>query len=158
MKLYACALIAALCLLVATPARAQSSPTTAQTVNALVSDGTLAANVLMTVLQDFKAPDKSCAFKQSALQVGLAIGISEVLKAVVRRQRPDLSDYRDFPSEHTAIAFASSGWSVYYGYSLAIGTGVERRTSDRHDWTGVIAGAAVGEGSKWLGARLWKCA
>lgn len=149
-----------LCLVVPTLAHAQAAPpapTTAQTVNNAASYGTVGANVLMDVLHDLQAPDTSCALKQEAMKVGLAIGISEVLKLVIHRQRPDLSDYKDFPSEHTAIAFASSGWSVSWGYSLAIGTGVERHTAGKHDWVGVLGGVAVGEGSKWLGAKIFPC-
>lgn len=157
-------------LMTATPAFAQSAQvptlpsasvsvdaTTAQSVNNAVSYGTVGANVLFDVIHDLQAPNKSCALKQEALKVGFAVGISEVLKLVIHRQRPDLSDYKDFPSEHTAIAFASSGWSVSWGYSFAIGTGVERHTADRHDWVGVLGGVAVGEGSKWLGAKILPC-
>lgn len=144
------------CLSLSGPVVAQS--TTAETVNNVTSYGTVGANALMDVLSVLHAPDKSCAAKQEAMKVGLAVGVSELLKLVIKRQRPDGSDFKDFPSEHTAIAFATSGWSVYYGYSLAIGTGVERRTANKHDWTGILGGVAVGEGAKWLGPKIFPCA
>lgn len=151
-------LVIALALLVPTIASAQSvDPTTVQTTNNVVSYGTVSANVGMDLLNVLTSPDKSCTAKREAFKVGLAIGISEALKAVIHRQRPDGSDFKDFPSEHTAIAFASSGWSVSWGYSLAIGTGVERRTANKHDWTGILGGAAVGYGSKYLGDRFFHC-
>lgn len=145
-------------LFAAVTASAQSvDPTTAQSVNGAISYGTVGANLFMDSLNVLRSPDKSCAAKQEATKVGLAIGISELLKAVIHRQRPDGSDFKDFPSEHTAIAFASSGWSFSWGTSIAIGTGVERHTANKHDWLGVLGGAGVGELSVWLGPKLWHC-
>lgn len=148
-----------LALLLLTPAAAfaQAEPTTAQSVNNAISYGTVSANVGFDVLNVLQSPDKPCTAKREAFKVGLAIGLSELLKAVIHRQRPDGSDFRDFPSEHTAIAFASSGWSASVGYSFAIGTGVERRTANRHDWTGILGGAAVGEASAFLGNKFFHC-
>jgi membrane-associated phospholipid phosphatase len=138
----------------AAPARAQ---TTADHVHDVVSWGTVGANVIGDVVHTLQSPDKSCVAKREAFNVGVAVGVSELLKAVIHERRPDGSDWKSFPSEHTAIAWASAGWSVTFGYSFASGTGVERVTAHKHHWWDAAAGAALGEGARLLGPTIFRC-
>jgi len=140
--------------LVSLSARAQ---TTTQRAADIASWGTVSTNAALQTLAALRGPSPSCAVKQEAVAVGVAVGVSELLKALIRKQRPDGSDFKSFPSEHTAIAFATSGYSVAFGYSLAIGTAAGRVTAKKHDGWDVSAGAAIGEGGQWLGRALFHC-
>jgi membrane-associated phospholipid phosphatase len=98
-------------------------------------------------------------------------GTTEVLKTATHVQRPDQSDYKSFPSGHTANAFMGAEFlhqeyghrSVWYsaaGYTTATATGLLRMTNNRH-WLGdVIAGAGIGilstRFSYWLVPRINK--
>ena len=87
-----------------------------------------------------------------------AIGTAYGLKFVVHERRPDGSDFRSFPSETTAGAFAGAaylqrryGWE--YGlpaYALAAFVGYSRVEAKRHHWYDVAAGAAIGWGWSML--------
>jgi membrane-associated phospholipid phosphatase len=82
-------------------------------------------------------------------------GTVQTLKNNTNVQRPDLSDYRSFPSGHTAEAFASAEflreeykdkypWIGYVGYGMAITTGYLRMYHQQH-WIGdVVSGAGIG--------------
>ena len=145
-------------LLTTTPVFAQAlSPTPAQTIQNAISYGTVGTNILMDAVTILRSSDRTCLAKREALRVGLSIALAESLKAVITKTRPDGSDRKSFPSEHTAIAFASSGWSLTYGYAFAIGTGMERRMANKHDEIDVTAGAGIGLFSRWLGGKLVAC-
>ena len=78
--------------------------------------------------------------------------VTQPLKRVACRWRPDLSDDHSFPSGHTATAFAGAErCRIYYGnwaglaaYSVATGVAV-LRIAGRHHWlSDCIAGAGIG--------------
>jgi membrane-associated phospholipid phosphatase len=82
-------------------------------------------------------------------------GTVQSIKNISQEQRPDLSDYRSFPSGHTAEAFASaeflreeykdkSPWLGYLGYGMAVTTGCLRMYHQKHWVSDVIAGAGLG--------------
>ena len=83
-----------------------------------------------------------------------AVTVGEVLllKSAVRETRPDGSDNKSFPSNHTAIAFSAAqhiqmkgGWE--YGlpaYIAASYVGYSRVEAKQHYWKDVAAGAATG--------------
>ena len=94
---------------------------------------------------------------QGMKTAGTTVLAVEALKALVPEQRPDGSDDRSFPSEHTALAFAAATYfDVRYGqeyrayvpvmYGLAALTGVARVQAKKHFAKDVIAGAVVGFG------------
>lgn len=80
------------------------------------------------------------------------------LKYTVKRERPDGSNDRSFPSAHTMFAFQGATFiHQRYGftYSLAayIGAtfvGYSRIEADKHYLGDVIAGAAIGSLSSWF--------
>jgi membrane-associated phospholipid phosphatase len=80
------------------------------------------------------------------------------LKAIVNKERPDMSNSYSFPSGHTSTTFQSAsfiqrryGWR--YGvpaYVLASYTGFTRLNTNKHDIVDVLAGALIGIGSTYL--------
>lgn len=107
--------------------------------------------------------------KEQLIKRGIAFvamyGSVQGLKHTVHRERPDHSDNESFPSGHTAVAFTGadmlfteyrdvSPWIGIGGYAVATTTGILRMVHDRHHWTDVMAGAAIGIGSSRLSQWL----
>ena len=78
-----------------------------------------------------------------------------IVKELTHVQRPDESDYRSFPSGHTAQAFLAASIvhaefrdkSQWYGigaYTLATGVGALRMINNKHWESDVVAGAGFG--------------
>src|SRR6185369_6988049 len=70
------------------------------------------------------------------------VGTAYVLKAVIKEQRPDKSDFKSFPSDTAAIAFAPAqflwdryGWEYGVPAYLAAGfVGYSRVDAKKHHW------------------------
>ena len=87
-----------------------------------------------------------------------AMILTEALKHIVLKPRPDGSDNYSFPSGHTTSAFTGAsfiqrryGWK--YGipsYILASYVGYTRIQAKKHDGWDVLAGATIGIGSSYL--------
>lgn len=100
-------------------------------------------------------------FWQLAGSGATAVAASYLLKYTVKKERPDGSDKKSFPSNHTAVAFAGAaylqrryGWE--YGVpAYAVGAYVAwgRVYAKRHDFWDVLAGAAIGAGSAYIYTR-----
>lgn len=84
-------------------------------------------------------------------------------KRIIGRDRPDGSSNHSLPSGHTAEAFANAEflrmyvgkeqpWVAVLGYLIAAGTGYLRIYNNRHWFSDVVAGAAIGYGSARLGS------
>lgn len=83
---------------------------------------------------------------------------TRLLKGIIRKERPDGSNFNSFPSGHTSVAFQSAsfiqkryGWE--YGlpaYALAGFVGYSRIQADKHDIIDVVAGMILGIGSTYL--------
>lgn len=82
--------------------------------------------------------------------VGLAtVGTAYGLKSIVRERRPDKSDYKSFPSDTSALAFAPAQylWDRYgweYGlpaYAAATFVGYSRIDARKHHWYDMAASA-----------------
>jgi hypothetical protein len=92
--------------------------------------------------------------EQLFFDTGLTVGTALLLKQVVREQRPDHSDFKSFPSDTSALAFAPAQflWDRYgweYGvpaYAAAAFVGYSRVDAKRHHWWDVAASAAISFG------------
>lgn len=82
-------------------------------------------------------------------------GSVNIIKKTSKVERPDGSDFRSFPSGHTATAFMGaeflrqeykdvSEWYGITGYAVAAGTGLFRIYNEKHWLTDVAAGAGIG--------------
>ncbi len=100
-------------------------------------------------------------FLQLAESGATAVATSYLLKHIIKKERPDGSDHKAFPSNHSAAAFAGAaflqrryGWS--YGvpaYAVSAYVAWGRIYAKKHDFWDVFAGAAIGVGSALLYTR-----
>lgn len=80
------------------------------------------------------------------------------LKFTVKRERPDGSNDRSFPSSHTMFAFQGATFiHRRYGFTYAMAAyfgaafvGFSRIEADKHYLGDVLAGAAIGSLSSWF--------
>jgi len=92
------------------------------------------------------------------------MALTQGLKLVVNKERPDESDYNSFSSGRTSTTFQSAafiqkryGWD--YGvlaYFLASYTGFSRIYSKKYYFLDVLAGAVIGVGSTYLFTTLYQ--
>lgn len=95
--------------------------------------------------KSWKSDNRKLAFEKQALRTISVIGITEVTKLIIHRTRPDGSDNKSFPSEHTALAFASlHSMSLTISIPLSSLTALGRMKADRHYLTDVAIGAVIG--------------
>ena len=79
------------------------------------------------------------------------VGTVYALKSVIKVQRPDKSDFKSFPSDTAALAFAPAqflwdryGWQYGVPAYLAAGfVGWSRVDAKKHHWTDVAASAGI---------------
>jgi membrane-associated phospholipid phosphatase len=105
-------------------------------------------------LASWRAPSRRTAFWKQGCRMGLAIGLSEASKRALDSPRPDGSDHRGMPSEHTATAIAAiapaPGWSFAVSLPVAAFVGTSRIAAARHSPRQVVAGAAIGVLAQWV--------
>ena len=88
---------------------------------------------------------------QLMLDTGLTVGTAFALKQVIREQRPDKSDFKSFPSDTSALAFAPAqflwdryGWEYGVPAYLAAGfVGYSRIDAKKHHAWDVAASAVI---------------
>jgi len=98
-------------------------------------------------------------FKDRTVSLGGAFLITGLtvtaLKNITHIERPDGSNFKSFPSGHTATAFMTaeylrqeykdvSPWIPVAGYAAAVATGYMRLYNNKHWASDVFAGAAIG--------------
>lgn len=99
------------------------------------------------------------------------VGMNNLLKYTVCRERPDHSSKNSFPSGHSGLAFAGahsiyrefghiSPWISFGGYSVAAITSISRIVNNKHWMSDTIGGALLGIGSVelgyWIGDLIYK--
>lgn len=95
---------------------------------------------------------------QAGGSVGAAYGATQLLKEAFPERRPDGSDKRSFPSNHTSLSFAAAaslhnryGWEMGLpALAVASFVGLARVEAKKHHWYDVVAGAALGSASGYL--------
>jgi hypothetical protein len=121
------------------------------------SNSNTASNLLAVALPTYAAAASYLKGDEHGLQQliqseAVSLGVVEVLKSSVNKTRPDGSDNKSFPSGHAAVAFSAAqylqmkgGWE--YGapaYAVASYVAFARVDAKKHDWSDVVAGAAIG--------------
>lgn len=99
--------------------------------------------------------------KQGALSGVTTLGVTYALKLLVKKERPDKSDFQSFPSMHTSTAFTAAAFlQRRYGWKWGIPAfvvssfvGWSRIYGKKHDVWDVLAGAAIGTGSACIYTR-----
>lgn len=101
-----------------------------------------------------------------ALSSVFDVGVTESLKRLTHRMRPDSSTSNSFSSGHTATAFVMaefmnqeygmrSPWYSIAGYTIAGATGALRIYKNRHWLSDVVAGTGVGIGVTRLAYTIY---
>jgi len=133
-------------------------------INPVLADGIENAGTIVAVALPLAAGGIS-AWKEDwtglaelGVGTGLSVGTAYGLKHVVREERPDHSDFKSFPSDTTALAFAPAAylWDRYgwkYGgpaYIAASFVAYSRVDSKKHHWWDVVASAGIAWGYSQL--------
>lgn len=106
--------------------------------------------------------DRTMVVAMSYLAMGVTV---QTMKSTIHVRRPDNSNFKSFPSGHTATAFVgahvlfreyreTSPWIGLIGYSTATATGVLRIVNNKHWLSDVAMGAGIGILSVELGYAL----
>ena len=96
--------------------------------------------------------------------IGTSTATTFALKYTIKRERPDGSNDRSFPSAHTMFAFQGATFihqrygleyaiAAYFGASFV---GYSRIQADKHYLGDVLAGAAIGAISSWFFTDRYK--
>ena len=109
----------------------------------------LGAGTLLPLVEDGKDGEQHAIRTADALLS--ATIITEGLKQVVHKKRPDGTDYKSFPSGHATAAFAVATMQAHYHpkqaifwYAGATAIAASRVKLRRHYTDDVLAGAAIG--------------
>ena len=99
--------------------------------------------------------------KQGIFAGATSVGVTFLLKEIVKKERPDHSDKHSFPSMHSAVSFTAASFiQRRYGWKWGIPAYVvstyvawSRVYGKKHDGWDVLAGAAIGVGSSYIFTR-----
>lgn len=143
MRLLAIALI----VLLAKPAYAEPTPLKWEKRRPIadhLSDALVATQVAAQVTSDWREYGPRRALRNLAVCGAATYAVSNVVKRLVGRERPDGSNNHSFPSGHTWLAAMNSGWRVEFGVPLTVGVGYLRMAAGKHYLTDVLVGAGAG--------------
>lgn len=124
--------------------------------------------VVMLGLKGFGVESRSSwgrMLVSDAFSAAIMATVVNTVKYTAHVQRPDGSNYKSFPSGHTATAFMTammmhkeygdrSPWYSISAFTVAAVTGVSRQLNNRHWISDVLAGAGIGILSTELGYYL----
>jgi len=113
-----------------------------QRVADIISYATTGTAIGIDIFHAARSDNPKRALAKIGIKDGSIIGISELVKAVIHRSRPDKSDNKSFYSEHTALSFSCAGKCLYFGVSTAY----LRTAANKHYLTDVLVGGLVGAG------------
>jgi hypothetical protein len=100
------------------------------------------ASIMVDSYDSYKSTDKKRAFVMQSERTGINISAAYLVKTLIHRERPDMSDNMSFYSEHTALT--AMGPRLAFTLPLTISTGYLRIAANKHYLTDVITGAIVG--------------
>jgi membrane-associated phospholipid phosphatase len=110
----------------------------------ILSDVTVYTGIGLDTWDSWKSGDRKRAYTCQGIRLGLSVGVNELTKRLVKRERPDGSDEKSFYSMHTSSSMVSSGWNFSIGIPISIGTGALRMGANRHFGTDILVGAGMG--------------
>lgn len=120
----------------------------AQSASDKISYITVFSNITLDTINSIRSESRTDAFKKQAIRTGLTIGVSELLKHFISEERPDRSDDKSFPSEHSALSCVSidfsNGKRFSYELPIAISTMSGRVMAKKHHIHDVLIGCAIG--------------
>lgn len=130
--------------------------------------------ILAYTLDAFGVKSKNNLINRSIIlikaEVGMALTV-EALKHITHYPRPDHSNFRSFPSGHTAQSFLAATflseeykdkdkWMPYAAYGVATSVGLLRMVNNKHFISDVLVGAGIGylsmKLSYWTHRYRWK--
>lgn len=117
----------------------------------------------MALSSTFIWKDDQKSFLQLGKSMGVTIVLSQILKSVINKKRPNGRNFA-FPSGHTATSFTAAGflekrygWEVGIpAYLLASYVGWTRMNANKHDIIDVLGGAIIGVGSAYIFTKPWQ--
>lgn len=116
-----------------------------------ISTGLVGVQLGADTIKSLKYRDnRRGALLNELCRVGTAVGLAELGKRAVNRERPDGSDSKSWPSMHTAILDSARGWNFGLGWSFTLGGGYLRSAANKHYPSDVASGVGVGEVSQWI--------
>lgn len=143
------------CIFIVSPGQAQSRKFIDRSTDVAMFVNPVAGFVGSLVAGDYRGT------KQLVLGGASSIAATYILKYSIRKERPDGSDHRAFPSNHTAVAMQGAtflqrryGWKFGIpAYAVTAYVGWGRIYSKQHDIWDVLGGAAIGAAGGYLFTR-----
>jgi hypothetical protein len=109
---------------------------------------TVGINITFDTVHSFKADDRKEAFTKQAIRTGIVFGSAELLKRIIHETRPDGSDNKSFPSEHSEFSCESiktdNGKKTFIEIPFAFITMLGRVNARKHYWHDTLAGCGIG--------------
>lgn len=138
-------IVAALVLLGVAPASAEEATpfrwATHEVIPEWISDAAVGVNLGLDAWQSFYKTDARARWG-FACRIGLTLGIAEVAKRVIHRDRPNHRDHFSMPSEHTAFAWTAEHSPLTAALGLTVAWG--RQAGGNHFASDVAVGAGLG--------------
>lgn len=109
------------------------------------SDLTVAASLAADTWYSWKQPHRTAAFTCQAIRDGTIVLVTELVKRLVHRERPNGVDALSFFSEHTAFAAsATGGYGIGFVLPITLGTASGRIAGGDHWASDTVVGGAFG--------------
>ncbi len=109
------------------------------------SDITVAASLAADTWYSWKSPNRRAAFMCQGIRDGVIIGVTEIVKRLIHRTRPNGTDQLSFWSEHTALtASATGGYGIGFVLPITLGTAAGRIAGADHWASDTMIGGTFG--------------